>query len=344
MLSELKLGTKILSTNLGLFNPYELNFAVTYMCNSRCKTCGIWKVKPKNEMTLNEIKKFVKKIKFIHWVRLTGGEPFLRKDYVEIVKTFDKNLDLFLLSTPTNGTMPELVYEKVKRILRFFKKRYIISVSLDGPKKIHNKIKGIKCWEKAINTYEKLKEIEKNNFKVFFGYTISPYNVGYLEKTIDDIKEILPETGLKDFHINLFHTSDVYYQNKKTKLKKDFVKKAIKELELCINERRNYLNPIDMVQLSYLKMSKKYLKTKKCPLNCNIYNISCFVNPFGDVYPCTLLNQKLGNLRKEKYDLKKILSSKKSKSIMKEIKNSNCPHCWTPCEAHQMILSNWLKL
>jgi len=344
MISALKLGTKIISTNLGFFNPYELNFAITYRCNSKCKTCGIWKVKPKNEINLDEIKKFAKKIRFIHWIRLTGGEPFLRPDYVDIVRVLNDNLDLFLLSTPTNGTIPNLIYNNVKEILKFFHKRYIISISLDGPKKIHNKIRGVKCWEAVIETYKKLSELENKNFKVFFGYTISPYNVGYLKETVNDVKEVLPKVSLKDFHINIFQTSEIYYHNTQRKIKKDYIKKAIEEIELCIDSRSDFLDPINIIELKYLRLARKYLKTNRIPINCNIFNLSCFVDPMGNVYPCTIFNKKLGNLRENDYDLKRILCSKKAEATMKEIIKGNCPQCWTPCEAHQMILSKWFKI
>jgi radical SAM protein with 4Fe4S-binding SPASM domain len=62
------------------------------------------------------------------------------------------------------------------------------------------------------------------------------------------------------------------------------------------------------------------------------------------VYPCTVFDRKLGNLRKNNYDLKKILVSEKAKKVKEEIIKEMCEQCWTPCEAHQMIVSNWLKL
>jgi radical SAM protein with 4Fe4S-binding SPASM domain len=64
----------------------------------------------------------------------------------------------------------------------------------------------------------------------------------------------------------------------------------------------------------------------------------------GNVYPCTVFDRKLGNIRDYNYDLKKILTSETAKKVRKEIEADRCPQCWTPCEAHQMILSNWLKL
>jgi radical SAM protein with 4Fe4S-binding SPASM domain len=346
MLNFLKAGFKVFLTNLGFFSPYEINFAITYRCNSKCKICNIWRRRQLNELKLNEIKELTEKIGFIHWVRLTGGETFLRQDYVEIVKLFDKNLDLYLLTTPTNGLNSDLILKKVREVLKFFKKRYVITVSLDGPKKIHNKIRGSKiAWDSAIKTFLELKELEKNykNFKVLFGYTISPYNLGAFEKTLEEVKKIMPKITANDFHINLFQASDIYYCVKDIK-KKDYSKKARKEIDVILSLREKKFGIIDMIERKYLELGKKYLKSGKTPLSCNIFNLSCFIDPAGNVYPCTVFNRKLGNLRDFNYDLKKILTSEKAKKVREEIVQNKCPQCWTPCEAHQMILSNCLGI
>ena len=114
MLSEMKFGYKIAMTNMGLSKQYQLNFAITYWCNSKCTFCSIWDIRPKNELTLEEIEKFAEKIPNIQWLRLTGGEPFMRRDYVDIVRLFDKNLpNLIILSTPTISIKPEDIYAKI---------------------------------------------------------------------------------------------------------------------------------------------------------------------------------------------------------------------------------------
>lgn len=348
MLSLLKLGAKILLTNFGFFCPYEVNFAITYKCNSRCKTCSIWKKEPTNELTLNEIRKITKNISFIQWVRLTGGEPFLRKDYVEIVKSFDENLpNLYILTTPTNGSLPGLIFKEVKKVLNFFTKRYIITVSLDGSEKIHDEIRGVKnSWKLAIATFQKLKQLEEDhkNFKVFFGYTVSPHNLGFFKQTIKEVKKVIPDVTVDDFHINLFQESEVYYGVRSFKLPSNYFKKAIEEVDNILSARERNFDLISLVETKYLELAKKYLKTKKTPINCNIFNLSCFIDPEGNVYPCTVFNRKLENLRDNDYNLKKILDSDKANKVKNEIIENKCPQCWTPCEAHQMILSNWLKL
>ncbi|MEM5855523.1 MAG: SPASM domain-containing protein, partial [Candidatus Aenigmatarchaeota archaeon] len=268
--------------------------------------------------------------------------------YVEIVKTLDEELDLYLLTTPTNGLIPNLIEEKIERILKFFKGNYIITVSLDGPKEIHEFIRGIEgSWEKAMETFKKLKKFEKKykNFKVFFGYTISPFNVNKFDETVREVKKIFPYISSNDFHVNIFHLSEIYYHTTYKDMGnmdfKEFSKAAIKEIKKILSQKRMY-DLISLINRKYLLWGMKYLKNQKMPVDCNIYNLSAFVDPYGNVYPCSIFNFKLGNLRENNYNLLKILNSTRAKKAKELIKNGKCPSCWTPCEAHQMILSNWV--
>jgi MoaA/NifB/PqqE/SkfB family radical SAM enzyme len=200
-------------------------------------------------------------------------------------------------------------------------------------------------WKRAIETYKKLKSLEKKykNFKVFFGYTISPLNLSFFEQNLNDVKKLIPGIKANDFHVNLFQTSDVYYKNEDIFLDEKYFVDAINELDSILKLRGKPKDYLESIENKYLELGKKYLKTHKIPIKCNIFNLSCFIDPFGNVFPCTILNYSLGNLRENDYDLNKILSSDNAKKIKEKIVKGECPQCWTPCEAHQIILSNWLK-
>ena len=97
---------------------------------------------------------------------------------------------------------------------------------------------------------------------------------------------------------------------------------------------------ISFLEKRYLKKIGKYLESSKSPLKCKALVSSCFISPNGDVYPCTIFNKKLGNLKDVNYDLKKIWKSKRTSHVRNLIKQNNCNGCWTPCEAYQTILGN----
>ena len=77
-------------------------------------------------------------------------------------------------------------------------------------------------------------------------------------------------------------------------------------------------------------------------MRCHALSASCFVDSWGNVFPCTIYDRKLGSLRDVGYDLRRIWSSDLAVRTQKEIWEYDCPQCWTPCEAYQSIMGNFL--
>ena len=59
----------------------------------------------------------------------------------------------------------------------------------------------------------------------------------------------------------------------------------------------------------------------------------------GDIFPCELLNMKLGNIREAGYDIKKILKSEKAKSVVKWIRDNKC-FCTFECAVQNSLAYN----
>src|SRR5271157_4975041 len=215
----LGLGLTALKSNFtALKKPYKLNYAITYRCNSRCRTCSIWKQKPENELTLNEIGEFARKNRSFKWIELTGGEPFLRGDIVEIVRTFKENSPgLYLLTMPTNSLCnPDKEVAEITEMIKLGIPKIAITVSLDGNKEMHDSIRGIPGnYDRALALFKRLLELHKRHPGVFpvFGYTISRINQGHFQEAFESVKREIPGITHNDFHINLAQLSDNYYRN-----------------------------------------------------------------------------------------------------------------------------------
>lgn len=333
----LNLGFKIIQSNFkNLEIPYKLTFAITYSCDSRCKTCNIWKKKTEGELSTKEIKDFFH-INQFPWINLTGGEVFCRKNLMEIINAIQGT---FLLNITTNGIQTNKIVKNCKKINKKFPK-FVLTVSIDGPKEIHNWIRGIKCWEKAVDT---LKKIRKADIESYIGYTFSPYNIGYLEETFQDIKKKIPDIGMKDFHINFYHESDIYYNNENLIDEQSGFKEKLKRNVDMFLKKKKGLYPISFLERKYLKFIEKYIQNGTCPLPCEALSSSCYIDPKGNVYPCIFLNNKLGNIKETDFKLKPICNSKKAIETRRKIKERRCPGCWTPCEAYQTILGNLSKV
>ena len=321
--------------------PFKVNFAITYRCNYRCKMCNIWKKPAKEELNLQEIERVFSNAKYLQWVSLTGGEPFLREDIDKIAELINRRCNLFTLNIPTNGSMPQTVRKKARRICELGIEKTGITVSLDGPKEIHNEIRGMPlAWKHAIETFAMLKELEKefSNFRVFFEFTLSPFNIGYFQKTVEEAKK---EVGVSasDFHVTFFHTSGHYYENlSMQKQYKGFKSKIYDEMKKIQKIRGKNFSTEKLLSDIYMGLINRELT---CPLDCCALSCSCFIDPYGNVYPCIVLDELLGNLRENGYNLGRIVESKRTLVLKEKIKR--CKLCWTPCEANQAILTNITK-
>ena len=75
--------------------PVSLVHFITNRCNARCSFCFIDFDDPntfKGELSLDEINKLTKNLgESLLNVNLTGGEPFARKDIIDIAKIYLKN-------------------------------------------------------------------------------------------------------------------------------------------------------------------------------------------------------------------------------------------------------------
>jgi MoaA/NifB/PqqE/SkfB family radical SAM enzyme len=319
--------------------PYKLTFCITFHCQSRCKTCSIWQLKPENELSLEEINQFAQKANFLTWVNITGGEVFLRNDLVEICEAFAKHCRLFLLNFATNGLMPAAIPEKIEKILALSISRVIIGVSIDGPERINDDIRGIKGdWKKAIQTFLALKELEKKHkhFRTYIGYTLSTHNSGKFSKFWEEIKKTIPNLKPEMIHVNLAHHSPHYYYTQDSEASE--INKE--ELDEIYALRKFSLHPVRWLERQYLFYAKHFLASGKTPFPCHAVSTSCYVDSWGNVYPCTIYEKKIGSLREKGYDLAQIIKSNAAEETKQEALNLRCPNCWTPCEAYQILLSN----
>ncbi|MGC8662770.1 MAG: radical SAM/SPASM domain-containing protein, partial [Candidatus Micrarchaeia archaeon] len=279
---------------------------------------------------------------YFKWIEITGGEPFLRSDIVDIVKAFkEHSKSLYIVTIPTNSlTDHNAVIEKIKAMLNMGIPRIAITVSLDGYRELHDKIRGVPGnYDKAIDMYKRLAALKKEykNLYFVFGYTLSNLNAGQFQKTYEAVKSEIPNITYNDFHINLAQISDNYYSNGNLSIKPSGDGIA-DEIAYVVSRRKKRLSAIEMIEHAFLKGLSTYARTGKMPLHSRSLEASIFLDSFGNVYPSIMWNVKLGNIRDTGFNLDPILNSKLSFSIRKDIEEGREPTQWTSCEAYQAIM------
>jgi len=335
--------------NFPFQKPYKYIFIITNKCNSRCKTCNIWKIyekRPrliKNELTLEEYERIFHNIKNDSlWLTFSGGEPFLRNDIDKIAILANRIMKkTFFLNIPTNGLMPEVIMEKTKSILNGIRDNidFHVTISLDGTEKIHDEIRGINGnYKKVMTTFKNLKKLEYAfpNFQVSFQVTLSKFN-------LDDIEKIIKVIKKSRYPIFTFAHENNYFDNLNSKI--DF-REIWNELSLeKINFIHNSYRVDDLknaITKIYLRLATKFFSnTQKLVLPCFASFATITIDPYGNVLPCAYFSEKIANLRENNYDLTKILKSKKTENFRRKIKMQKCLNCWTNCEAYPSIFQNF---
>ena len=328
------------SNVVSLREPYKLTYALTFRCNMTCTMCRAWEKPQVQELSVEEIDLLFSKYDRFQWVDLTGGEILLREDVQGVVATILRRLPhLYALHFPTNGSCAEGAQAIADQVLGVAKPpRLVITVSIDGPPAYHDKVRGrAGAWRDCIETFSALRRMKGP--QVFFGITLSRLNVGILGETLDALRDELPDLKETDIHFNIAHNAP-YYANAAVSLWDD----ASKEIATGVFRRRlrgqrASCTPFALLEKTFLREALSYLRTGMTPISCQALRASCFLAPDGTVFPCTMWDHPLGNIRANDHSLRRILRKADAKGVKNSIRNRHCPQCWTPCEAYQSLLA-----
>ncbi len=310
------------------------NFAVTYKCNSRCQNCNIWQTEPKNELSLSEIREFFESnrelFRYVKSIQLTGGEPYLRDDLPEIANTVVENIPGCMVWIPTNGMMPDLVKNQTAKMLSEGVKLGV-TVSIDGIAAVNDKIRGVEgSYKLARRTLSHLSVVKKAQprLDLSVGMTLTPENF----KEAPIIQRIAYNRDA-DFSFRPVNISDFYYMNEEAgQIDPVELEKVLRMIVFNAVNHKGRLGAL--TQLHYINGVQSYLDGNR-ELPCTACTSSFFLNPSGDVYPCLLMESKLGNIRDDPFS--SIWTSSRAREARDTISKLQCPTCWVECEAYREI-------
>lgn len=187
--------------------PGVIFLSLNSICNSRCKMCDVGQgVKDsqfyKNlringkkpvELKLSRLKKLIDEVKhFKPLISVISTEPLLYEDLFKFAK-YVRQAGLEIAIT-TNGIL-------LKKYAKDFVESDVnnIWVSIDGPARVHNYIRGVpQIFQKAtagIKEIEKWKKkLGKENPKLNINFTISNFNYNKINAFMADIIDLKPKT------------------------------------------------------------------------------------------------------------------------------------------------------
>jgi MoaA/NifB/PqqE/SkfB family radical SAM enzyme len=304
--------------------PMVFTIIATDYCNSRCRTCNVWRndreVKLKEQFTPEEYGKTFKNYGNLFWISVTGGEPFLRDDLGEVMKIVYDNTKPQIVSIATNGLLTSKIVKTTNDILETCPDMKLsINLSLEGIGEKHDEIMGIKGnFKIATKTLTELKGIENENLTVGVNTVMSKLNIGNFIETYDYIMNNLkPDsfiTEVAETRDSLFNQG--IYSN--IVPDKEQSTQVLRELIQKMREERRESGIAEIVRKLRLKYYEYVIQNKIPKTNFDGIAIAC-ITPNGEL--CLSYSNKIsiGSLRDADYDFKKLWFSEKARKLRQEM-------------------------
>lgn len=292
----------------------NVTLELTYRCNWKCDFCFL-KDNVLNrrveELTFDEIVDIVDQVAPYHMgFYLTGGEPFVRRDCIDIIRAIKQRG----LKVGVNTNSHILNEGKIDE-LREIGLDYLIS-SVHGPEEVHNQVTGVRSYHKAMANlvYWKKKPCRT---KILINYVITPDTAAHM----NDIVRIGHEAKVDalTFQHETFLTRKDRLQHDEMWQdlfgKPNDVELSFLDFDPAKYDVRDLTEKIDSAkalakQLGIPTFFKPDLKGKEMDNwygddfhhegSCSYLYTDARINPQGDVITCQFIPKVVGNVREEK--------------------------------------------
>ncbi len=270
---------------------FLLQWHITECCNLRCRHCYQEQFQ-RNELSFDKLltifeqfKNFITTLeqsvqsKITAHITVTGGEPFIRKDFFDLLTLFYEHRHLLSFSILTNGSF---IDEQCAKNLRKLSPRFV-QVSLEGGEQTHNHIRGKNHFQETIIA---IKNLHKQQITTLISFTAHRGNYKEFPQVAEigrrlKVKRIwadrlIPQGGGANLQIMNPQETLQFFQIM-AQTKRQFQKRWFNCTEIAMHRA-----------LQFLAGGTVYC--------CSAGNSLLTIQPNGDVYPCRRMPIKIGNL------------------------------------------------
>jgi MoaA/NifB/PqqE/SkfB family radical SAM enzyme len=257
--------------------------AVTYRCNAKCAMCHIWKYPSDKgkEITADALSTLPQMVR----LNITGGEPFIRGDLGGILDVVKKKAKRVVISS--NGFLTQRTLQVMRN-----HRDVGVRISFDGLGETHDAIRGVKnAHRKSLDTLVGLKELGIKDLGI--AVTISDRNAKDLVPLFELAEKYRVELATAVLH-------NAYYFRKEDNVidGKAMVGEEIRKL------KRAYLaspHPKNWFRAYFADGIIDHMKGKQRSMKCTMASDSFFVDPYGDVRPCNVMDLPFGNIKEKSF-------------------------------------------
>ena len=316
-------------------HPVSLVHFVTRRCNARCSFCFVDFDNPDpvtSELTVEEIDRLTPTLgPHLQNVNLTGGEPFLRGDLIDIARSYYTNTAIRSVYITTNGALTNRIVPFARTIAHEFPDRkLIVSLSVDAFPEEHDQIRKIDgLFDKVMQTYHALRELG-GNVMANVAITVSHENHRIVPELYESLIErhgvraitaiIVRSEGVFEVPPDHQHAIAEAYRGLTGAIKRDLRTGRLdgydaSSLQGRLMNRKNDLM-FDIVSDTY--EDPHYVSP------CHAGRLFGVIDVDGSVYPCEVLDRPLGRLRDYDMDFSRLWRDREAKQTSQWIRKTNC--------------------
>jgi len=303
--------------------PHNAIVAVTLNCNARCTMCDIWKNDMHGEIPPEVFARLPPSLKDIN---ISGGEPFLRRDLPEILAAIKGTNPKARLVISTNGFQPARAKTMVPELLRADPK-LALRVSIDGLNGTHDEVRGIPGgFKKCEQTLEICREAGIEDLGI--GFTL-------LQRNVDELEQVhrWAEERKLQLSITIATDSAIYFGAGKESMRPRDSHAVRAAFGKVIDTQLRKFDLKENFRGWFNRTMLEYHETNTRPFPCDGGSGFFYMDSFGNVFLCHILNEKIGNLRDQAWEeLWSAPPADRARDIA-----AHCDKCWLLCTGKAQI-------
>lgn len=281
-------------------SPPFLILFINSLCNMKCEHCFYWQqLNQPDDLTLQEIVSLSEELGPIENLNLSGGEPFLRKEFGPICRQFIQQNGVKEIYVPTNGYYAQKTVNAVREVLQESGLRlFAIELSLDGMPEFHDEFRrSPNSFRKAMETYDALAELQKEDprLQIHSISTATDQNMAEIKLLTTFLNDRCPQMT--------HHNLAIIRGDRKNPSLKGPALEEYKRLyeyirQLWAEREEQRYGSIVEPMLQWAKLKSAELEQQFVPCRAGV--LSAVVHANGDVGVCEQ-RLPLGNLRKQPF-------------------------------------------
>jgi MoaA/NifB/PqqE/SkfB family radical SAM enzyme len=306
-------------------SPPFLVLFINSICNMKCEHCFYWtSLNKKDDLSKDEIFALSRSLGHIENLNLSGGEPFIRKEFGEICRQFIQHNGVKQIYVPTNGYYTDKTIKAITEVLKEpALDLFVAEISLDGMPEFHDNFRVAKnAFKKAMETYDALAKLQEQDprLRIHSIATATQVNMEEIRKLTTYLYERCPQMDHHNLAIirgdrknptltgpSLKQYEDLY----------DYIRR------LWAPREQGRMGSLVEPMLQWAKVET--VKQSRQVVPCRAGQLSGVVYANGDVSLCEI-HKPIGNLRKNTFP--EIWHSEEAKKLRESIARKDC-YCTT---------------